>query len=158
MRTPGVGVQPVIDLAAQHPAVQGQHHGGPVTEVYRVVVGQPVGLPLAQLPELPDAVEGLALQHLLLPPRRSHRGSDKVTLDVVRGERVHVVWVPGVDEDEAGDPPEGTPGPLAVLLQLAVGHHHLPLHPGLLRRQEGVVGDLVEQLAVLLLGAGADLV
>jgi hypothetical protein len=38
-----------------------------------------------------------------------------VGLDVVRCEGVHVVWVPGVDEQEPGDAPVGTPDTNTVL-------------------------------------------
>ena len=75
-----------------------------------------------------------------------------MALDVVRGQGVHVVGVPGVDEDEAGDPPVRTPGTEAVLLQLAVGDHDLAVRV-VLRGQQVVVGDLVKQFAILLLGA-----
>ena len=45
------------NLAAHHAAVQGEHHGRAVAEVDGVVVHQEVGLALAQLPELADAVD-----------------------------------------------------------------------------------------------------
>ena len=45
------------NLAAHHAAVQGEHHGRAIAEVDGVVVHQEVGLALAQLPELADAVD-----------------------------------------------------------------------------------------------------
>ena len=57
-----------------------------------------------------------------------------------------------MDEDEAGDPPVRTPGTEAVLLQLAVSDHDLAVRV-VLRGQQVVVGDLVKQFAILLLGA-----
>ena len=38
-------------------------------------------------------------------------------------ECIHVIGVPGVDEDEARDPAHWTPSSKTVLLQLAIGHH-----------------------------------
>ena len=45
------------NLSAHYAAVQGEHHGRAVAEVDGVVVHQEVGLALAQLPELADAVD-----------------------------------------------------------------------------------------------------
>ena len=58
------GVEPVIDLAAEDPAVEGHHHGLAGGQEHRVVVGQPVGLTLAQLTSLSHCVQHLRLQHL----------------------------------------------------------------------------------------------
>ena len=55
------GVEPVINLAAENPAVEGHHHGLAGGQEHRVVLGQPVGLSLAQLPALSHCVEYLGL-------------------------------------------------------------------------------------------------
>ena len=48
---------------------------------------------------------------------------NKVTLDVVRGEGVHVVGVPGVDQQKAGDPP----GKSQFLISLLISYLFLAL-------------------------------
>ena len=75
------GVEPVIDLAAEEPAVEGHHHGlagGQDNyhivsyrdhylaggQEHRIVVGQPVRLTLAQLASLSHCVKHIGLQHL----------------------------------------------------------------------------------------------
>ena len=125
---------------------------------------------MLQSTELPDIVELARLEHLVLPlpPRpvpalRHHKVAPAThagaavcgsmdSLDMVTSEGVHIIGVPGVDEDEAGNAADWAPGPQAVLVQ--------PGEPGLLPRttllprpsltsvagKQVVVGDLVQQL------------